>query len=130
MGGTPKLYEHTFMITKKIYILMCFQIFPLRITLFFNESYFYSRSFQKYSRTSVENSRTFQGYPTNFQFSSTFQGPCKPCYTSPNRKVCLWHIFFALPAMNGPFPAELKFRENTGVVENIKHLMTGLKGKS
>ena len=30
--------------------------------------------------------------------------------------------------MNGPFPAELKFREDTGVVENIKHLMTGLKG--
>ena len=22
------------------------------------------------------------------------------------------HIFFALPAMNGPLPAELKFREN------------------
>ena len=44
------------------------------------------------------------------------------------RKVRLWHIFFALPAMNGPLPAELKFRENTGVVENIKHLMTGLKG--
>ena len=32
--------------------------------------------------------------------------------------------------MNGPFPAELKFRENTGVVENIKHLMTGVKGNS
>ena len=30
------------------------------------------------------------------------------------RKVCsLWHIFFALLAMNGPLPAELKFRENT-----------------
>ena len=30
------------------------------------------------------------------------------------RKVCsLWHIFFVLLAMNGPLPAELKFRENT-----------------
>ena len=56
---------------------------------FFNKGYFYSRSFQKYSRTSGENSRTIQGYPTNFQFSRTFQGhddfsrtfqgPCKPC---------------------------------------------------
>ena len=31
----------------------------------------------------------------------------------PPRKVRLWHIFFALPAMNGPLPAEQKFRENT-----------------
>ena len=29
------------------------------------------------------------------------------------RKVHLWCIFFALPAMNGPFPADLNFRENT-----------------
>ena len=34
-------------------------------------------------------------------------------YSPPPRKVCLWHIFFALTAMNGPLPAELKFRENT-----------------
>ena len=45
---------------------------------FFNEGYFYSRSLQKYSRTSVENSRTFQGYPTIFQFLRIFQGPCEP----------------------------------------------------
>ena len=44
----------------------------------FTKGYFYSRSFQKYSRTSEENSRTFQGYPTIFQFSTTFQGPCEP----------------------------------------------------
>ena len=32
----------------------------------------------------------------------------------PPRKVRLWHIIiFALPAMNGQLPAELKFRENT-----------------
>ena len=43
---------------------------------------------------------------------------------------CTSGTYSALPAMNGPFPAELKFRENTGVVENIKHLMTGLKGNS
>ena len=49
-------------------------IIPLCKTVFFNEGYFYSRSFQKYSRTSVENSRTFKGYPTIFQFSKTFQG--------------------------------------------------------
>ena len=50
-------------------------IIPLcKTVFFFNEGYFYSRSFQKYSRTSVENSRTFKGYPTIFQFSKTFQG--------------------------------------------------------
>ena len=26
------------------------------------------------------------------------------------------YIFFALPSINGPLPAELKFRENTAVV--------------
>ena len=31
------------------------------------------------------------------------------------RKVRLYLIFFALLAMNGPLPAELKFRENTVV---------------
>ena len=34
---------------------------------------------------------------------------------SPTRKVHLWHIFFALLVVNGPLPAELKFRENTGI---------------
>ena len=31
------------------------------------------------------------------------------------RKVHLWCTFFALSAMNGPLPAELKFRENTAL---------------
>ena len=35
--------------------------------------YFYSRSFQKYSRTSVENSRTCQAYPTIFQYQGLFK---------------------------------------------------------
>ena len=47
------------MITKKICVLLCFQSFVCA-KHFFNKGYFYSRSFQKYSRTSVENSRTFQ----------------------------------------------------------------------
>ena len=35
------------------------------------------------------------------------------------------HILFALLSMNGPLPAELKFRENTETVNNgfIKHLL-------
>ena len=28
------------------------------------------------------------------------------------RKVHLWYIIFALPVMDGPLPAELKFGEN------------------
>ena len=40
MAGKPKLYEKTFMITKKIYTLLCFQIFPLRKTLFLMKAIF------------------------------------------------------------------------------------------
>ena len=70
MPRTLKIIKHTFMITRKICILLCFQSFLLPKTFFFfNRGYFYTRSFQKYSRISVENSRTFQGYPTIFQFS-------------------------------------------------------------
>ena len=39
--------------------------------------------------------------------------PLPPPPTHP-RKLHLWCIFFALLAMNGPLPAELKFWENTG----------------
>ena len=31
----------------------------------------------------------------------------------PSTIVHLWCVFFSLPAMNGPFPADLNFRENT-----------------
>ena len=61
--NTEIICEQTFMIAKKSYILLCFQIFPLRKTIFFNEGYIDSRSFQKYSRT----------YPTNVQFSRRFK---------------------------------------------------------
>ena len=37
---------------------------------------------------------------------------------SPGRGVCLWCIFLALPVKNGPLPAELKFKENTEVMED------------
>ena len=38
-----------------------------------------------------------------------------PQAPSPPREMHLWHMFFALLAMNGPLiAAELKFRENTG----------------
>ena len=74
MPGTPKSLKNTFIITKPICVLLCFQSFLCAKQFFFNEGYFYSRSFQKYSRTSVENLRTFKGYPTIFQFSKTFQG--------------------------------------------------------
>ena len=47
-----------------------------------------------------------------------FTARSKPCpslhYPPLPRKVHLWRIFFALPAINGPFSAELEFnRENT-----------------
>ena len=34
----------------------------------------------------------------------------------PPRKVPLWCIFFALPAKNGPLPAELKLRKITVLI--------------
>ena len=34
----------------------------------------------------------------------------------PPIKVRLWHISCALPAMNRPLPAELKFREHTDLI--------------
>ena len=70
MPGTPKSYENTFMITKEN-LCIVLSIIPLYKTsdlLLLNEGSFYSRSFQKYSRTSVETLRTFQEYPTVFQF--------------------------------------------------------------
>ena len=48
------------------------------------------------------------------------EGPSSLYYSfkppPPPKKVHLWCMFFALLAMNGPLPAELKFRENTAHV--------------
>ena len=74
MPGTPKSPKKHFHYHQSNLCIAVLSIIPLCKTVFFNEGYFYSRSFQKYSRTSVENSRTFKGYPTIFQFSKTFQG--------------------------------------------------------
>ena len=38
-------------------------------------------------------------------------GPCPSLHRPPS--LLEKYIFFALPSMNGPLPAELKFRENT-----------------
>ena len=37
----------------------------------------------------------------------------------PPGKVHLWCTFFALPAMNGPLPAELQFWENTDLCQSL-----------
>ena len=41
-------------------------------------------------------------------------GPCPSLHCPPPPPLLEKYIFFALPSMNGPLPAELKFRENTG----------------
>ena len=48
------------------------------------------------------------------------KGGAMSCALLPHapRKVHLWCIFFALLAMNGPLPVELKFRENTEYTTN------------
>ena len=38
-------------------------------------------------------------------------------YPLPPREVGLWHIFLALPAMNVPWPADLKVRKNTDILQ-------------
>ena len=47
--------------------------------------------------------------------------PPPPHPPFPARKVHLWHIFFAVPAMNGCLPAELKFRVNTAEAPGPNH---------
>ena len=40
------------------------------------------------------------------------------------------YIFFALPSMNGPLPAELKFRENTDIkleIDIVEKLLFAMK---
>ena len=77
-----EIIRKDFMFTKENLCIAVLSIIPLRKTCFFflNEGYFYSRSFQKHSRTSVENSRTFHGYPTIFEFPRTFEGLCESCH--------------------------------------------------
>ena len=38
------------------------------------------------------------------------------------------YIFFALPSMNGPLPAELKFRENIGTYCDTLESRLGMEG--
>ena len=44
-------------------------------------------------------------------------GPCPSLHCPPSLPLLDKSILFALPSTNGPLPAELKFRENTGLVE-------------
>ena len=43
-------------------------------------------------------------------------GPCPSLHRPPSPPLLEKFIFFALPSMNGSLPAELKFRENTGIL--------------
>ena len=63
------------MITKKIYILLCCQIFPLFKTVFLIKAIFIQGAFKNIQGL-------FKGIPqiSNFKgFSRTFQGLCKLC---------------------------------------------------
>ena len=60
------------MITKKICLLLCFQSFLWAKNFALTKVSFIQRAF-KYSKTYVENSRTFQGCPTIFNFQGVFK---------------------------------------------------------
>ena len=99
-------HKKTLSLSPRKFVYHCAFNHSIAQNIFFNKGYFYSRSFQKYSRTSVRNTRAFQGYPTIFQFSRTFQGhhsfsmtfqgPCEPCTvneTCRREKFCCAEIF-------------------------------------
>ena len=54
------------------------------------------------------------------------RSPLLPC---PHRNVHLWCIFFALLAMIGPLPTELKLRENTEYTTNRLFFIGERKGR-
>ena len=79
MPGTLKSYENTSMITKENLCIVVLSIIPLHKTsdlLFLNQGSFYSRNFQKYSRTSVETSRISNNFSIQglFKDMTLFQG--------------------------------------------------------
>ena len=80
--------------------------------------------------------KDFSGYPTNFQFSRTFQGRGKPRFPLPppptfpsQESVPLAHTL-CLTNHEWPLPCGAKIKDEHWGMENIKHLTTGLKGNS
>ena len=61
--------KHTFMITKKICILLCFQCFLCARHSFLTKVIFIQRTLKNIQGLPWKIKRTFQGYPTIFQFS-------------------------------------------------------------
>ena len=61
--------KHTFMITKKICLLLCFQCFLCARHSFLTKVIFIQRTLKNIQGLPWEIKRTFQGYPTIFQFS-------------------------------------------------------------
>ena len=54
----------------------------------------------------------------NKKISQWQRGPCTSLHLPPPLPRKVLSIFFALPSMNGPLPAELKFRENRETMSN------------
>ena len=62
--------KHTFMITKKICILPCFKCFLCARHSFLTKVIFIQRTLKNIQGLPWKIKRTFQGYPTIFQFST------------------------------------------------------------
>ena len=99
-GNTEIICEHTFLITLKIHILLCFQIFPLRKTLFLIRAIFIQGAFKNIQGLLGKIQGLFKDIPqiSNFQglFKDMmiFQGLFKAranhvndCYLSTNSPV-------------------------------------------
>ena len=71
-GNTGIMRKHTFMITKKIYVLLCFQSFPALGKHFFNKGYFYSKSFQKIFKDFCGKLKDFLRISHNFSIFKDF----------------------------------------------------------
>ena len=72
-GNTEIICEHTFLITLKIHILLCFQIFPLRKTLFLIRAIFIQGAFKNIQGLLGKIQGLFKDIPQISNFQGLFK---------------------------------------------------------
>ena len=72
-GETEIICEHTFLIIKKIYILLCFQIFPLGKTLFLIRAIYIQGAFKNIQGLLGKIQGLFKDIPQISNFQGLFK---------------------------------------------------------